>query len=80
MMWSIGVLATTWAVEPPADTGEVLDTGMPAAEDTAPPRARSAAELAGETGGCRCSSSSPYAPWLGGGLGLLVVARRRVGP
>ena len=79
MLWWIGLGAVSLAVEPTGDTGvpagdtavEVVDTGSSVEP------ARSASELAGEEGGCRCTSSTGALPGLGALLVIVAVARRR---
>lgn len=79
MTW-LWFAAWAGAVEPPSDTG-TPDTGaVPAGDSGMVTVARSAAELAGEVGGCRCASpvDSPSAWWMVPLGGLLLRRRRSV--
>jgi len=82
MGWWIGLFAASPAVETGGDTGvPVGDTAVEEVDtsDTAAPTApaRSAAALAGEEGGCRCTSSMGPVPGSAAWIVLVAIARRR---
>lgn len=77
MMWWIGLGAASFAVETgDGDTGGGSPTEDTASTDTGA-LATSAAALAGEVGGCRCSSLGGPHPGLLVLTGLVGIVRRR---